>query len=125
MLLAIGFFLGVLFSILVGILDLVTGKLKNLYLIYTTKIKAGDYFATYPYNYSTVEDWMAEEYNELYIVTYSGKKFIKARLIDSTFNTNRVNKDFTIEKPRFIESHKRYTGIKAKNNVINEIMGKM
>lgn len=125
MLFSIGFFVGVLFSILVGILDLVTGKLKSLYLIYTVRIRTGEYFATYPYNYSTVEDWMLEEYNELYIVTYAGKKFIKVKLIDSTFNSNRLNKEFTIEKPRFVEGHKRYTGTKAKNNVINEIMGKM
>ena len=102
MLFAIGFFVGVLFSIMIGILDLVMTKLKSLYLIYTVRIRTGEYFATYPYNYSTVEDWMLEEYNELYVVTYAGKKFIKVKLIDSTFNTNRINKEFTIPELKLI-----------------------
>jgi hypothetical protein len=92
-------------------------KIKRL------KPKVGDMFATYHQYY--VEDWMQEDYNELFQVKYVGKKYVRLESIEdrrSSSGNNSTGRTVDVEILQLNSKYLKYGGTKNKKTMYNELL---
>ena len=84
--------------------------------------KVGDMYATYNIHY--VENWMKEDYSELFIVKNVGKKYVRLESIDDKrMNPPGTGRCVDVEILQLSIRYHKYQGTKNKKTMYDDILG--